>query len=214
MNMDTHWFMNWYWQEATEDEQTLFEKMIRFEQEYFGDMLFHYGSNTYELIHILSKDVNAQEWVDDSAPIPEVLEFFSPEMIRLKIENTDEMNGYYNHSEQVLCISSNSINDDSALLHEMIHMHEGIINELPMHYHDMVFWSLYKSLRTSLPELDDIITNHAHILNETELYESGGLHDILFLLKSFDIDIGMGYPLGTVFGYGKMDDFKEYTVNY
>lgn len=33
----------------------------------------------------------------------------------------------------------------------------------------------------------------------------GGVHDLLFLLKSFDLDLRMNYPLGTVFGYGMAD---------
>ena len=29
---------------------------------------------------------------------------------------------------------------------------------------------------------------------------------MLFLLKSFDLDLKMGYKLGTVFGYGMVDE--------
>ena len=50
--------------------------------------------------------------------------------------------------------------------------------------------------------LDEIITKNAHVLNEQSLYEIGGDHDLTFFLKSLDLDIRMGYPLGTVFGYG------------
>ena len=38
----------------------------------------------------------------------------------------------------------------------------------------------------------------------------GGLHDILFLLKSFDLDIRKRYPLGTVFSYGRQNEFQHY----
>ena len=55
------------------------------------------------------------------------------------------------------------------------------------------------------------ITGHAHLLTGSTIYSSGGLHDILFLLKSFDLDIRMGYPLGTVFSYGREEEFKEYS---
>ena len=48
------------------------------------------------------------------------------------------------------------------------------------------------------------------MLTESGLYEAGGLHDVLFLLKSFDLDIRKGYDLGTVFGYGRRDDLKAY----
>ena len=100
--------------------------------------------------------------------------------------------------------------DDVVILHEMIHLHEYVLNDLPLYYHDMVYWALYKNLRNKIPDLDCIITEHAHALNENELYRTGGLHDILFLLKSFDLDIRKGFPLGTVFGYGRVDEFKNY----
>jgi hypothetical protein len=61
--------------------------------------------------------------------------------------------------------------------------------------------------------LDEIITSHAHMLTGSSLYARGGLHDILFLLKSFDLDIRMGYSLGTVFAYGRSDEFKDYSYD-
>ena len=66
-----------------------------------------------------------------------------------------------------------------------------------------------EDLKTKIPKLDDIISSHAHLLTGSTIYYRGGLHDILFLLKSFDLDIRMGYPLGTVFGYGRADEFKD-----
>lgn len=75
----------------------------------------------------------------------------------------------------------------------------------------MVYWALYKDLRNKIPQLDEIITGHAHLLTGSTIYRSGGLHDILFLLKSFDLDIRMGYSLGTVFAYGYDEDFKGYS---
>ena len=58
---------------------------------------------------------------------------------------------------------------------------------------------------------DDATILHelGHILNETELQSQGGTHDILFLLKSFDLDLRKGYPLGTVFGYGRTEYFAD-----
>ena len=89
-------------------------------------------------------------------------------------------------------------------------MDEFLINDQPMYMHDMLYWALYQALKEKIPKLDEIITGHAHLLTGSMLFEEGGLHDILFLLKSFDLDISMGYPLGTVFGYGRIDDFKVY----
>ena len=95
----------------------------------------------------------------------------------------------------------------------MIHLHEAVINDLPMYFHDMLYWALYKELKVKILQLDEIITQHAHILTGSTLYSAGGLHDILFLLKSFDLDIRQGYPLGTVFAYGKEDEFRKYSYN-
>ena len=42
-----------------------------------------------------------------------------------------------------------------------------------------------------------------------DLYARGGLHDVLYLLKGFDLDIRREYPLGTVFCYERSDMFKD-----
>lgn len=99
-------------------------------------------------------------------------------------------------------------------MHEMIHLHEAVINELPLFYHDMMIWALYRKLRERIDKLDEIINDHAHLLNGTELFKQGGNHDILFLLKSFDLDIIKGLPLGTVFAYGKAEEYAAFEYIY
>ena len=89
-------------------------------------------------------------------------------------------------------------------------MYEFVVNEQPLFFHDALYWSLYSSLKKKIPGLDEIISGQAHILSSSEIYKTGGLHDVLFLLKSFDLDIRMSYPLGTVFAYGVCDYFKCY----
>ena len=91
----------------------------------------------------------------------------------------------------------------------MIHLHEAVLDGLPTYYRDIVLYCLYKDLRDKIPDLDDRIEAHGHILNESLLSNYGGRHDILFLLKSFDLDLKMGYPPGTIFGYGMADDIKK-----
>ena len=75
----------------------------------------------------------------------------------------------------------------------------------------MLFWTLERQVGKRIPRLDEILENHAHALNQHILYADGGKHDVLFLLKSLDLDMRMGYPLGTVFGYGRSDEFKGYS---
>lgn len=69
-----------------------------------------------------------------------------------------------------------------------------------MFYHDAVLYCLYR-------DLNERIEAHGHILNSSQIAKTGGVHDILFLLKSFDLDLKMGYKLGTVFGYGMTDEW-------
>ena len=93
----------------------------------------------------------------------------------------------------------------------MIHLHEFVLNEQPLFYHDALPWLLYSDLGKRIVKLDEAILIHIHILNQQAIYNYGGLHDILFLLKSFDLDIRMNYQLGTVFGYDAKELFKDYT---
>ena len=210
MKMDESWFMEWYWQESTPEEKRLVDKVGSFEK-YYEDMLFQPGTSTYELIQCKSKRVGDDEWMDDEVDLPEQLAYFSYTFFRFIVAPLDDCNGSFNHAEQTITISPEYLEDDSVILHEMIHMHEYAINDLPLYFHDMVYWSLYKDLRNKIPKLDEIITGHAHLLTGSTLYSTGGLHDVLFLLKSFELDIRMGYPLGTVFGYGRDEELKEYS---
>lgn len=81
---------------------------------------------------------------------------------------------------------------------------------VPLFYHDTLLWALYTNLKDKIDDLDKIVLNYAHILNEPSIYDQGGLHDILFLLKSLDLDMRMGYQLGTTFGYDMKNELKDY----
>ena len=209
MKMDDSRYMNWYWNEATPEEKRLADKISEF-GELFGDMLFEPDTTTYELIKCQSKPKDSDVWIDDEVDLPDQLAYFSYTFFLYKIAEQNGSYGYFDPSEQLICVIPEKTEDDIVILHEMIHLHEYVLNDLPMYYHDMVYWALYKDLRNNIPGLDTIITDHAHALNENELYRTGGLHDILFLLKSFDLDIRKSFPLGTVFGYGRADEFKNY----
>ena len=211
MNMDDSWFRDWYWTKASQDDKLLFDKVYDYES-LFEDMLFRQGTSTYELIQCKSKPLDSDEWEDDVIDLPHELEYFSYTFFHFKVETLDDCDGVFNRQEQSLTVPPEALADDSTILHELIHLHEFVINDLPMYFHDMVYWALYKDLKSKIPALDEIITGHAHLLTGSSIFSEGGLHDILFLLKSFDLDIRMGYPLGSVFAYGRVEDFKEYEV--
>lgn len=210
MKMDDSWYMEWYGTQATPDEKRLISKVFEFEH-LFEDMTFQEGTSTYELLQCKSKPRGGDEWTDDAVEPPEELDCFSYTFFHFKVGPLDGCDGVFSHADQTLTVTPKALENESTILHEMIHLHEFVINDLPMYFHDMVYWALYKDLEKKIPKLDDIITDHAHILTGSTLYSSGGLHDILFLLKSFDLDIRMRYPLGTVFAYGRDEELKAYS---
>lgn len=144
--------------------------------------------------------------------MPDTIQYASCQIVKFIVSDPEnDSDACYNNQEQSICVSPSLVDDDSVLLHEMIHFYESVVNEQPLYFHDALLWSLYSNLKGKIPELDTIISNNAHIMIESNLFSEGGLHDVLFLLKSFNLDIKMEYPLGTVFGYGREDRFKEYT---
>ena len=212
MKMDESWYMEWYWNQATPEEKRLLDKVGEFEH-LFEDMLFQEGTSTYELIQCKTKSAGSDEWYDTAIDLPDELAYFSYTFFHFKVEKLEDCEGVFNRLEQSITLPPEALENDSTILHELIHLHEYVINELPLYFHDMVYWALYKDLKTKIPELDDIITGHAHLLTGSSIFSAGGLHDILFLLKSFDLDIRMGYPLGKVFAYGREEDFKAYSYS-
>ena len=207
-------YMKWSEHEATEEEKKLAAKVSSFE-ELFEDMCFAEGTKSYNLIECQTQS-DSGEWIDDETPRPEVLqcmEYMGHSLFLYKVEPSSHYRGYYDPKKQLLCVSPEALEDDKTILHEMIHMYESIINDLPLYFHDMLYWSLYQDLRAKIEKLDTVISSHAHLLNGSTLYAYGGLHDILFLLKSFDLDIRMGYPLGTIFGYGRTKLFNHLEYN-
>lgn len=189
--MDESWFTEWYWKQANPDEKRLFDRVGEL-GDLFEDMLFEKGSSTYELLKCQSKLQDSDEWMDDEVDPPDELRYFNYTFFHFKVESLDGYDGAFSNTNQTLTVTPLALDDDRVILHEMIHLHEFVVNDLPLYFHDMVYWALYKDLKNKIPGSDEIITGHAHLLTGSTLYSSGGLHDILFLLKSFDLDIQMG----------------------
>ena len=61
--------------------------------------------------------------------------------------------------------------------------------------------SLYLDLKNKINDLDKRISDLSYLYSLSSIRRFGGEHNLLFLLKSFDLDIKRGYELGTVFSY-------------
>ena len=197
-------FGEWYNFEASEEDRQLCDKAYSFE-DLFNDMKFTEGTAA-ELMQLNFEDGSFQDEYYSEGFMDISLSSF-----RYKVVNLEEgTNGQFDGEAFLLSIAPECVNEDSVLLHEMIHLYEMILNNYPLFFHDMMLYSLYSDLKNKLPDLDELIKGHAHILTQENITRNGGIHDILFLLKSFDLDLRRGYPLGTVFGYGRADEYKEY----
>lgn len=164
-------------------------------RKYFRDMRFEDD----RILHEFSDDDDLYE--SGFTGFPQI-DHFTYNWYTFMIDDDLDCEGCFNSDGQVLCISSEHINEET-ILHEMIHLHESVLSSVPSYFRDIVFMSLYWKLKEEIPDLDDIIRGHGNILNENTILGQGGEHSVLFLLKSFDIDLRRSEPLGTIFGYGR-----------
>ena len=128
--------------------------------------------------------------------------------------------GCVNHRTRTVIIKQEYEKDDVVLLHEMIHVFQGLYDysgKPPMYsidgtkvescvfpfIRDALLVSLYTELKSRIDDLDERILAHANIHSGVKIAQEGGNHDILFFLKSLDVDLRCGYTLGTVCGYGR-----------
>lgn len=204
-------FFTWYNSEATPEEKKVISKIGMFE-ELFSDMAFQPGTETASFLVCQTKAEDDPEdcWRDCMTDIPEEIEYFSPSNFKVKVENLDEGIGQFNIMTKELTITPDHVESDSVILHEMIHLYEDMLDSQLSFYRDIVFFSMYTRLKKRIPALDEIITDHANVFNQQQFNMIGGIHNILFILKSFDLDIKQGYKLGTVFGYGMEEQLSQY----
>lgn len=98
----------------------------------------------------------------------------------------------------MLCHNTGRLEDEKLVLHNMIHLHEWVLNQVPGHYKEMVTKSLYQELRKSISNLDERIEENLSFFRESQT--DCDEHDTLFFLKSLDLDRKRGYELGTIYG--------------
>ena len=189
---------------VTDLDRKLWEKVIQF-SDFFEDMLFTPGTITYPFLECKISDDNGNE-IAPTAVLPVGLHNFNYNSFYYRVrEMTPPYMACFNKANYSLKVDPRHIDDDYVILHEMIHMHEFVLEIYPTYYHDAIRYSLYHDLRSKIEDLDRRMERQGHIVMQEELAQFGGVHDLLFLLKSFDLDLRMNYPLGTVFGYGMAD---------
>lgn len=196
-------FQNWYCNTATDEEKQLCDNAVEYAEEYFSDFRFELESVVSDFV---SMEDEAESGLDTFGAPFEIQYFDQVVMGSLiyKVEPLDEnVVGQYEPGKHILTISPQYINDKPSILHELIHVFETVIDICPKYFHDILFYCIYRDLNGKIPDLHDRIVRHTHLYFGDEITREGGTHDILFFLKSLDLDLKCGYKLGTVCGYGR-----------
>lgn len=185
-------FLYWQANEATPEDIQLYNRVMEFADD-FQDMRFE----------------NCADNIPDLDAIPD---------FDYTICKSKDPEGYavasYDSSSGVLTARYDA--EDFVLLHEMIHLHEDLLDRVQKNLRpilrDMLCWSFYRKLKKRIPAIDEIIDDWSTFENQDALHNAGGTHSVLFLMKSFDLDIKHGWELGTTFAYHHMVDFSKYLV--
>ena len=87
------------------------------------------------------------------------------------------------------------------LLHEMIHMNEYALSQLPSQYRERVAACLCESLQKNIYDVDQMVKENLSFFQDSSVDREE--HDTLFYLKSLDLDMRMHYKLGTIYACGR-----------
>ena len=114
-----------------------------------------------------------------------------------------ELKGHYDHKTKVLSVLLEG-NDTliPTLMHEMIHYYERTLDSINPSLKQYVLVHVWPYVAERIPDLEQRAQKHLEMTGHRELENAGGPHDLLFLVKSYELDIRNDYTLGTVFGYG------------
>ena len=199
-------WLNWYWGMATNKEKELCDLVSKYSQQYFSDFRFKHETIVAKYVSV---NVSGCNTYDDANPLLQYFDEVVLSSYQYKVKNFDDKDiiGQVNYKEHSITLIPKAIDDEDFgkphILHEIIHIYEEVIDCLPKYYHDILLISLYEDLKIKVADLQDRIVSHTHIIPGEQITSLGGEHDLLFFLKSIDLDLRCGYLLGTVCGYGR-----------
>jgi predicted membrane GTPase involved in stress response len=178
------------------DEIALLNRALDFEEKYFGDMTL---SDFEDELSGVEWDIDGER-VKDSGDIKSEQGITIEEWRFIIVKNSENYEGQCDSRSHAINISEKYKNDDTVLLHEMIHAYEGMLWQ-HIFFFQYVLIKLYKKLSEQVSKIDELIMFDQHVVNQ--------VHSPLFCLKSFDLDLRLNQKLGTIYGYGREDMFNS-----
>jgi len=159
--------------------------IYEFEDEYFSDLTL----SDYEekLTEIEIQDENTGEWITVRGDIIDqgYMTLNNPEFINIL--------------KNLISIGKECDGDKITMLRNMIVAYESILSEFPI-YQQYVLLKLYEKLITKIPDLMDYI--------EIDVHKELRLRTPLYMLKSIDLDLRLGLPIGTIYGDDRVSIYE------
>lgn len=179
------------------DRITISMQMGEFE-EFFDDMRMERESICGPFVAAEAQREDGT-WEPETISLPDELTYFSYDLFKLKLcKKKGSSKAQFYPGTGCFVITPEGLEDEKLVLHNMIHLHEWVLNQVPGHYKEMVTKSLYQELRKSISNLDERIEENLSFFRESQT--DCDEHDTLFFLKSLDLDRKRGYELGTIYG--------------
>ena len=168
-------------------------KAMEFEARYFEDMtLQQWKESVLKTLY---------DWGNVSPVTIENVKFYA-----LEAEEDSPVTGQYDPEAKTISLRDRC--DGVVLLHEMIHHYEHSLRRLNPALCELLTVQLWDKLKERIGDLEERALRFLEIVEHNGLEASGGEHGLLFLLKSYDLDIRLGLPLGTVMGYGHAEEYN------
>ncbi|MCL2837758.1 MAG: hypothetical protein FWE04_01640 [Oscillospiraceae bacterium] len=194
------WFTN-----RSRDDIELLGKVFEYEDIYFTDMTFK--DEEFQRALLICQDENRND-VNYSDELFDSLSVSYGDW-RFYVADLDGIGGSVNYFKREMRVNTESKDDISLILHEMIHIYELTLqNRYPI-FAEYLIIQLYNKLKPLIENLDEKITLNSHPLLSGDMFRAGNNHGTLFLLKSLDLDLRLKLSLGTVFGYDREGYMKD-----
>lgn len=182
------------WAENATEEECDLEITVLLLEELFQDMIFQKRSITEKYMYKADLFMNYEIPLD-----------INSQKYRLNVNDDDKYKGGLKNWERIISINKNNVKEKAVILHEMLHAHIEILNRENLILRDILIIELYKHLLPLYPDLDSWILKHCNIPHNIDFSKEAGEHDLLFFLKSLDLDYKCKFKPFTVFGYNYED---------
>lgn len=181
------WFEN-----RTKEERDLAAEIFDYEEKHFQDFtLSKLPAALTDITHKNGK-IETLDYGDLNLSLVNHWRFY--------LKNLSPMVGLCNLKHKTITITKGLEKNHwkSTILHEMIHAY---LSVLPIQFKEYFLIEKYKALKKRIPKLDKWIHAHIHHFE----YDVARSHELIFLLKSFELDLKLKYPLGTIAGYDRQN---------